>query len=152
MRNTTAKGAGYTCPPANTPAPCGRPAWGGQILIRMRLGEHRMREGRGRLGDSRASGHQSKLDLPPGCPRMILARTASSFFCPVLLQLPSPSSDGHGLSLETLLHSSPAPAGLRALLGPCLNSQGGRSSLLIPLLPWTAAACLGDSQSGADHF
>lgn len=80
MRNTTAKGAGYTCPPANTPAPCGRPAWGGQILIRTRLGEHRMREGRGRLGDSRASGHQSKLDLPPGCPRMILGQDSILLF------------------------------------------------------------------------
>ena len=62
------------------PAPCGHPARGGQILIRTRLGEHRMREGRGRLCDSRASGCQSKLDLPPGCPRMILGQDSILLF------------------------------------------------------------------------
>lgn len=61
-----------------------------------------MREERGWLCDSRVSGHQSKLDPLPGSTES-LAGMASFLLCPPPPQLPGPSSDGHVLSLETLL-------------------------------------------------
>lgn len=89
--STTAKGTPDTRVPQPTlQLPVGRPARGGQILIRTKLGEHRMREGEGPV--VRFQGFQgvgASWTYRQDATEWSLARTASSFLHqhPALLQM-----------------------------------------------------------------